>query len=95
MTITSVQTILPTRFTSNSTEKPAAKPPPELYHAQDFPFKGYQAPQTDGFERSKAHPDTSAIVIDNGESALDQKFTWIYRLSLSIRCPSRQGRLVL
>ncbi|KAJ5640202.1 uncharacterized protein N7484_008064 [Penicillium longicatenatum] len=66
MTITSVRTILPTRFAANSSEKPAAKPPPEPYHAQDFPFKGYQAPQTDGFERSKAHPDTSAIVIDNG-----------------------------
>ena len=66
MTITSVQTLLPGRYSLNSTEKRAAKPAPQIYHAQDFPFKGYQPPQPDGYEQSRAHPDTSAIVIDNG-----------------------------
>ncbi|KAJ5691824.1 hypothetical protein N7462_001247 [Penicillium macrosclerotiorum] len=66
MTITSVQTFLPSRFAINSSEKREAKPTPQTYGVQDFPFKGYQPPQPDGYEQSKAHPDTSAIVIDNG-----------------------------
>ncbi|KAJ6112413.1 hypothetical protein N7512_007737 [Penicillium capsulatum] len=66
MTITSVQTVQSGRYSINATEKRAEKPPPQLYHAQDFPFKGYQPPQPDGFQQSRAHPDTSAIVIDNG-----------------------------
>ena len=66
MTITSVQTLLPGRFGINSTEKHVAKNPPTIYNAQDHPFKGYHPPQTEGYERSKANPDTSAIVIDNG-----------------------------
>lgn len=67
MTITSVQTLLPTRFAVNSNEKRVAKSPPELHTVQDFPFKGYQPPQPDGWEQSKATPG-SAIVIDNGLS---------------------------
>lgn len=66
MTITSVQTLLPGRYSVNVTEKRAEKPPPQIYSVQDYPFKGYQPPQPDGYEQSKAHPDTSAIVIDNG-----------------------------
>ncbi|KAJ5110505.1 Actin-like protein arp5 [Penicillium argentinense] len=65
MTITGVQTVLPGRFAINSTEKRVEKAPPKIYSVSDFPFKGYQAPQRDGFEQSQAHPDTSAIVIDN------------------------------
>ncbi|CEJ61613.1 Putative Chromatin remodeling complex subunit Arp5 [Penicillium brasilianum] len=66
MTITSIQTLLPGRYSVNVTEKRTEKPPPQTYTVQDYPFKGYQPPQPDGYERSKAHPDTSAIVIDNG-----------------------------
>lgn len=66
MTITSVQTVLPGRDSVNVAERRAEKPPPQTYTVTDYPFKGYQPPQTDGYERSKAHPDTSAIVIDNG-----------------------------
>lgn len=69
MTITSVHTLLPSRFSAAVTEKRAEKPPPKTYTVQDFPFKGYNPPQADGYERSKAHPDTSAIVIDNGTFA--------------------------
>jgi hypothetical protein len=42
------------------------KPPPKVVPVQDPPFKGYQPPQPDGYEQSKASPDSSAIVIDNG-----------------------------
>ena len=67
MTITSVQTLLPGRVASNSTEKRTEKPPPQLYGITDFPFKGYHPPQPEGYQQSQAHPDTSAIVIDNGK----------------------------
>lgn len=66
MTITSVQTVLPGRHSVNVAERRAEKPPPQTYTVTDYPFKGYQPPRTDGYERSKANPDTSAIVIDNG-----------------------------
>jgi hypothetical protein len=68
MTITSVHTLLPARVASNATEKRAEKPPPQLHGVQDFPFKGYHPPQPEGYQQSKAHPDTSAIVIDNGKA---------------------------
>ncbi|KAJ5101287.1 hypothetical protein NUU61_003509 [Penicillium alfredii] len=66
MTITAVQTLLPGRFAVNSTERRVEKPPPQVYSVPDFPFKGYQPPQPEGYAQSQAHPDTSAIVIDNG-----------------------------
>ncbi|KAJ5979714.1 Actin-like protein arp5 [Penicillium waksmanii] len=65
MTITSVQTVLPSRFAVNSSERREEKPPPQTHSVPDFPFKGYQAPQLDGFAQSQANPN-SAIVIDNG-----------------------------
>lgn len=66
MTITSTQTILPTRFTLDASERKAAKPPPEVFDAKDHPFKGFRPPQPEGYEQSKANPGSSAIVIDNG-----------------------------
>ncbi|BCS30528.1 actin-related protein ARP5 [Aspergillus puulaauensis] len=66
MAITSVQSILPARSSINSTEKGAVKPPPKIFDVHERPFKGYQPPQTEGYEQSKSKPDTSAIVIDNG-----------------------------
>lgn len=68
MTITSVQSLLPGRIASNSAEKQTEKPPPQLHGITDFPFKGYHPPQPEGYQQSQAHPDTSAIVIDNGKS---------------------------
>ncbi|RAL11955.1 actin-related protein ARP5 [Aspergillus homomorphus CBS 101889] len=66
MAITSVSTVLPTRFAINSSEKTAAKPPPPpAYNVQDHPFKGYHAPQPEGYAKSTS---TSAIVIDNGSN---------------------------
>ncbi|KAJ5152623.1 Actin-like protein arp5 [Penicillium canariense] len=66
MTITSVQTLVPGRYSVNVMERRAEKPPPTTHTVQDYPFKGYQPPRPDGYEQSKAHSDTSAIVIDNG-----------------------------
>lgn len=68
MTITSIQTILPKRFTSDATNRKAAKSSPQVYNAKDHPFKGYYPPQPEGYEQSKADPESSAIVIDNGEA---------------------------
>lgn len=78
MTITSVQAVLPGRFAINSTEKSTAKPPPKVYNAQEPPFKGYHAPQPDGYQRSRSKPDTSAIVIDNGALACTSSSQLIY-----------------
>lgn len=67
MTIVSVQTIVPDRYSITPAEKAVSKPPPKVYPVQEAPFKGYQPPQPDGYERSKANPGASAIVIDNGK----------------------------
>ncbi|PGH11956.1 hypothetical protein AJ80_06922 [Polytolypa hystricis UAMH7299] len=67
MTITSIKTFLPTRATTDISQRNQPKPAPQLYSIREHPFKGYQAPQLDGYERSKKEaPGTSAIVIDNG-----------------------------
>lgn len=68
MTIISEQTLLPTRFSINVTENRSAKPPPNVYTIYDNRFKGVQPRYSEGYEESRANPDTSAIVIDNGES---------------------------
>ncbi|KAJ5985599.1 hypothetical protein N7499_008113 [Penicillium canescens] len=65
MTITAINNLLPARVTVNPTEKRSEKPPPQLHSVQEWPFKGYQPPQPEGYQQSHAHPD-SAIVIDNG-----------------------------
>ncbi|KAL5691009.1 hypothetical protein EMGR_007344 [Emarellia grisea] len=90
MTITSVQTILPSRFAVTSTEKNAAKPPPKIYNVLDNPFKGYQPPQPDGYERSRSKPSTSAIVIDNGSSLL--KAGWSFDVSPRFILPPVMSR---
>jgi actin-related protein 5 len=66
MTITAINNLLPARVTVNPTEKRSEKPPPQLHSVQEWPFKGYQPPQPEGYQQSRAHPD-SAIVIDNGK----------------------------
>lgn len=67
MTITSQQILQPPRIASSADMK-IPKPPPKVFPIDDFPFKGYQPPKPEGYERSKDSPDTSAIVIDNGMS---------------------------
>lgn len=68
MTVTSVETLLPTRFSVNVAENKSAKPPPQVYNVQDNRFRGVQPAQPEGYQRSKKDPAGSVIVIDNGES---------------------------
>lgn len=65
MTITSIQTASRGQIT-NVADRNVPKPPPKVYEIHEQPFKGYQPPQLDGYEESKANPGSSAIVIDNG-----------------------------
>lgn len=65
MTIISERIITSTRA-GGSSHRDSPKPPPKIYNVKEYPFKGYQPPQPDGYEQSKASPSSSAIVIDNG-----------------------------
>ena len=54
-------------------ERSLPTPPPEasatqprIYPAADFPFKGWQPAQPEGYKQSAATPGQSAIIIDNG-----------------------------
>ena len=65
MTITSTRYIGPVAADVQVLQNgSAARPPPQIWHAVDPPFKGYQAPPSEGYEKSSS--DT-AIVIDNGK----------------------------
>jgi actin-related protein 5 len=67
MTVTSIA-----RLTS---ERRLPTPPPDgqeqleprLYPAPDYPFRGWQPAQPEGYQRSAAIPSESAIIIDNGQ----------------------------
>ncbi|PYH97484.1 actin-like ATPase domain-containing protein [Aspergillus ellipticus CBS 707.79] len=87
MAITSIQPVIPTRFAINSTEQGAAKPVPKPYNVQDHPFKGYHAPQPEGYAKSKA---TSAIVIDNGSNLV--KAGWSFDKSPRFIIPPVMSR---
>jgi actin-related protein 5 len=63
MTINSVSLI----FEERSLPSPGPEEQSQKLHpAPDFPFKGWQPPQTDGYRQSAGTPLDSAIVIDNG-----------------------------
>ncbi|KIX04311.1 uncharacterized protein Z518_05178 [Rhinocladiella mackenziei CBS 650.93] len=49
---------------------------PQIYPAPDFPFKGWQPPQPEGYRQSAATPTESAIVIDNGASTVKAGFSF-------------------
>lgn len=49
---------------------------PRLYPAPDFPFKGWQPPQPEGYQQSAANPSENAIVIDNGASTVKAGFSF-------------------
>lgn len=65
MTITYSRYIEPLNTSNASNGSKPLKPPPRIWHATDPPFKGYQAPPTEGYQQSH---EATAIVIDNGES---------------------------
>ncbi|OJJ33454.1 hypothetical protein ASPWEDRAFT_622470 [Aspergillus wentii DTO 134E9] len=90
MTIISEQTILPGRYSITASEKAAAKPAPKLYNTIDYPFKGYHAPQPEGYEQSRSKADTSAIVIDNGSSLV--KAGWSFDKNPRVTLPPVMSR---
>lgn len=45
-------------------------PQPKVYPSPEFPFKGYQPPQPDGYAQSAGTHTDSAIVLDNGAHTL-------------------------
>ena len=49
---------------------------PRIYPAPDYPFKGWQPPQPEGYRQSAANPGESAIVIDNGASTVKAGFSF-------------------
>lgn len=67
MTISSARKIAKDRTFPAVQSDSSDLPPPKLHEPADFPFKGYRAPQPDGYRQSAATPGESAIVIDNGE----------------------------
>ncbi|CRG88659.1 Actin-like protein arp5 [Talaromyces islandicus] len=89
MTITSRQIVLPSRSTSAG-DKNTPKPPPKVFNARDFPFKGYQPPQPEGYQQSKASPSSSAIVIDNGSHTV--KAGWSFDKSPRFVIPPVMSR---
>ncbi|KAL9106760.1 MAG: hypothetical protein Q9227_008259 [Pyrenula ochraceoflavens] len=75
MTISSVTSIASDRRPPSPQGNPV-HPPSRIYEPTDFPFKGYRAPQPDGYVQSAATPDESAIVIDNGASLVKVGFSF-------------------
>jgi actin-related protein 5 len=73
MTINSTRQILVERRLP--TPPPDWELGPRVYNAPDYPFRGWQAPQPEGFRQSAANPGESAIVIDNGASTIKAGFS--------------------
>lgn len=72
MTITKVEKIIEQRSRPPNDNFPA----PKIYPSPDFPFKGWQPPQPEGWKQSAATPTESAIVIDSGAHTL--KVGWSF-----------------
>ena len=70
MTITATSRILTERRLPTPPVDGRPQSQPRIYPAADFPFKGWQPPQPDGYQKSAAAPLENAIVIDNGEDPL-------------------------
>jgi actin-related protein 5 len=49
---------------------------PRIYPAPDYPFRGWQPPQPEGYRQSAANPCESAIIIDNGASTTKAGFSF-------------------
>lgn len=44
----------------------AVESTPRIHPAPDYPFRGWQPPQPEGYKQSTATPSESAIILDNG-----------------------------
>ncbi|KAL2407916.1 Actin-like protein arp5 [Exophiala dermatitidis] len=76
MTITNISRIATERRLPTPPPDGQTRSQPRIYPAPDFPFKGYQPPQPDGWRQSAATPDESAIVIDNGAHTIKAGFSF-------------------
>ncbi|ETN42262.1 uncharacterized protein HMPREF1541_04203 [Cyphellophora europaea CBS 101466] len=75
MAITQVSRIIKERTlpTPPADGQPTA---PRIYPAPEFPFKGHQPPQPEGYRQSAANPSENAIIIDNGSSTFKAGFSF-------------------
>ncbi|KAI1615092.1 actin beta/gamma 1 [Exophiala viscosa] len=76
MTITTVSRITAERRLPTPPPDGQVRSQPRVYPAPDFPFKGWQPPQTDGYRQSAANPAENAIIIDNGASTVKAGFSF-------------------
>lgn len=66
MTITAATRIVTERRLPTPPIDGQSQSTPRIYPAPDFPFRGWQPPQPDGYQQSASSPSETAIVIDNG-----------------------------
>jgi hypothetical protein len=92
MTINSVRTLATDRAFPALPDEGTSDSSPHIYGAPDFPFKGWQPPQPEGYKQSAATSHESAIVIDNGQWTISTAST-----SLILRCRLKhhQSRIFL
>ncbi len=64
MTITYERYVEPAIGSDVANGKRSPKPPPQIWHAVDPPFKGYRPAPSEAYPQSN---DGTAIVIDNGK----------------------------
>lgn len=69
MTINSVRTLVTNRQFPSPPVDDSIQSSPRIYGAPDYPFKGWQPPQPEGYRQSAAAAHESALVIDNGRSS--------------------------
>ncbi|KAL8843056.1 MAG: hypothetical protein Q9205_000588 [Flavoplaca limonia] len=87
MTITSARYISNSSSANQSDIRLSPKPPPRTWSSIEPPFKGYQAPPSDGYVQSSKN---TAIVIDNGASLL--RAGWSFDKSPRIAFPATVAR---
>ncbi|KAL8729965.1 MAG: hypothetical protein Q9166_004410 [cf. Caloplaca sp. 2 TL-2023] len=87
MTVTSARYIDAGSSSEHSDIRLSPKPPPRVWTATEPPFKGYQAPPSDGYVQSSRN---TAIVIDNGASLL--RAGWSFDKSPRVAFPATVAR---
>ncbi|KAI5292927.1 Nuclear actin-protein involved in chromatin remodeling [Ascosphaera atra] len=90
MPISSIRTIPTSRDSVDYSLRQQPKPDPKLYPVNDRPFNGPTPVNADGWEQSKASPDASAIVIDNGSHTL--KAGWSFQSTPQLQIPPVMSR---
>ncbi|ERF74831.1 hypothetical protein EPUS_03215 [Endocarpon pusillum Z07020] len=76
MTIKSVRTLATTRQLPSPPADDLRPSSPRVCDAPDYPFKGWQPPQPEGYRQSAATSIETAFVIDNGSSTVKAGFSF-------------------